>query len=309
MELVLPNCNVPFAMTDVDIKELSGNLLRDLMAKHGVLIFRKQVLSPQELVTVNKIFELHDGVGAKSSNFGWPERRQIVNADNIPDVQVQGNANGMKLPTGLRNEGFHSDSMHCQQFSLPTLTSMYCIEAPTSKGETFFACGRLAFRNLSPMMQIFCQEVKVRYAYQPEKLPEMDQRGIVKLNLDSQVPQNFIVHPLIRTHVDTGERSIIVSCGNVIAMEVCGMVLDRKDSYAFIDFLLHDVVVNPSLFVHAWKKNDFAIWDNRLCLHSGPDISKIVGNRVMQRVRLDGDPRCYQDCAHVWNTGIRYSDI
>ena len=92
-------------------------------------------------------------------------------------------------------------------------------------------------------------------------------------------------------HVDTKEKSIILSCGNIMDMIVCGVVLEQKEAYALVDVLFG----SANVYTHIWSDHDFVIWDNRLCMHSGPDLEKIVGDRVMQRVRLNGHPRCQGD--------------
>lgn len=51
------------------------------------------------------------------------------------------------ISPGFSDEGFHSDGIHCESdpLDLPVITSVFCLEAPDSGGETFLIDSRGAF--------------------------------------------------------------------------------------------------------------------------------------------------------------------
>ena len=61
------------------------------------------------------------------------------------------------------NEGYHCDGLHNQQTQLPVLTSMYCLRAPRSGGETFFACSRDALARASTELRDLARRLSVHY--------------------------------------------------------------------------------------------------------------------------------------------------
>lgn len=126
------------------------------------------------------------------------------------------------------------------------------------------------------------------------------------------------VHPLVRKHPDTGEESINVNCANICFMASRGgtfskpacdgrvkehsctwdephcsdgaeeaVFIDTHDSYRFLLQSLGDGKAVPT-YEHKWMVGDWLLFDNRITLHSGPDLEQSTGSRLMYRVRLDG---------------------
>ena len=242
----------------------------------------------------------------------------------------------LNMLLGLKVEGFHSDAMHAQdefeRRELPVLTSMYCIEAPFKGGETLFACTRTALARIDEEKRSYLRSLRVHYQNEEtgriRGLPIMYKAGCTtvvgvrrfKREHDEKIEreqqqQQFLnlygedsakggpVHPLIRKHVDTGEEAIFLSCGNVAYMEdkTKKVHLSCEESYDLIEKIVADVCSPPNVYEHRWKKNDFVIWDNRVCMHSGPLLENISGRRLFHRVRLRGSQSANADCAKIWD--------
>jgi len=226
------------------------------MSTHALLIFKDQKLTTDDLMTINKKFDYHNESASYDGSFGFVGSKVVQDQDN-PEVQIQGNMKELAQGSGYFNEGYHSDGMHCMQYQLPVLTSMLCKSAPTSGGETFFLCGRRIYRNLTRATQILCEHIQMRYVYDPSQLERVMRNGIVRVNQIRDSPAYRYIHPLVRVHCDTGEKSIYLSCGNVVGLNVCGVDWNAQEAYQFIDFLLKDEEKNR--FAHIWQDNDFVI--------------------------------------------------
>ena len=70
-------------------------------------------------------------------------------------------------------------------------------------------------------------------------------------------------HPLVRTHPTTGKKSLYVEQTYSQGLE--GMT--AEESKPLLEFLRAHVT-QPSFTCRLrWKKNTFAMWDNRNCIH------------------------------------------
>jgi len=291
--------------------------LRELMMTHGLLVFADQHLTPGEEVAVNKLFGYHTDVEVESGT-GWAKnspKSGLALLPSQPEVLCQGTAAlqdhfgltmQLKQVLTYENEGFHSDGVHNLHMNLPVLTSMYTWKAPERGGHTFFSCGRLAFRNASPELQTKARRLRVHYIYDESLgLPIMS-NGIMRAGREDPKKSTWVaealhtVHPLIRTHPETGDESVYLSCGNVDYMEADptatepAIYLDTNASYELVETLVGGVTAEPLVYAHKWKENDFAIWDNRLTLHA-PGKMDVVGSRLHHRVRLPGSATANHD--------------
>lgn len=92
-----------------------------------------------------------------------------------------------------------------------------------------------------------------------------------------------VVHPVVRTHPETGRRSLFVNPG--FTSHIVG--LSRQESDGLLA-LLYDHMTAPEHVVrHKWQPGDVAFWDNRSTLHyAAQDYGH--ADRVMHRVTLRG---------------------
>ena len=93
-----------------------------------------------------------------------------------------------------------------------------------------------------------------------------------------------MVHPVVRTHPETGRRSLFVNPGFTSHI----VELERAESDALLAFLHHHAVRPEFTVRYHWTTGDVGFWDNRSTQHS------VVGDfgserRVIQRVTLRGD--------------------
>ncbi|MDO9173629.1 MAG: TauD/TfdA family dioxygenase, partial [Actinomycetota bacterium] len=98
-------------------------------------------------------------------------------------------------------------------------------------------------------------------------------------------------HPVVRTHPETGRRSLYVNTGFTSHIEG----LSAKESEWLLTHLYAQAAVPEHQCRFRWAANSIAFWDNRACQHyAASDYYPAV--RVMERVTVAGD-RPYFDPA------------
>lgn len=302
----------PFARVRGDLARVrpdrDGPVLQRLLLRHGVLVFPEQVLTPAQELAAYRAFGLHEEGSDFTFGFEhWGLRPAVI--PGFPAVQIQGRCHledhfgfsgtlNMSTVSGYKSEGFHSDGLHDTQDPLPGLTQIYCHTPTTKGGETRFACSRRMLQDRSD--QAFLRKLQVHYLSVESQavrgLPVMT-RGVVcsrrekdlELGVDPDDPRHAdggVVHPLVQAHPVSGEEAVRVSCGNLGYIEAsASMRLSRAESYQLLDDLVGAEC--DAAYVHQWSAGDFVIWDNRLCLHCGPDEDAMDGDRLMHRIRMN----------------------
>jgi alpha-ketoglutarate-dependent taurine dioxygenase len=93
-----------------------------------------------------------------------------------------------------------------------------------------------------------------------------------------------VVHPVVRTHPETGAKVLFVNPGFTSHI----VELERPESDALLSFLYAHSVRPEFVVRYHWSQGDLGFWDNRATQHS------VVGDfgdqhRVIQRVTIKGD--------------------
>jgi taurine dioxygenase len=95
---------------------------------------------------------------------------------------------------------------------------------------------------------------------------------------------NAVLHPIIRTHPETGRRSIYI---NPIRIE--GIVgLDHKEALPLLEELLAHATAPRFQYRHEWRPGDMVMWDNRCLLHKANGDYDMDELRYLYRVMLRG---------------------
>ena len=74
-----------------------------------------------------------------------------------------------------------------------------------------------------------------------------------------------VFHPIIRTHPETGRKSLYFDPGKIVDIVGC----ERAESDALIAELRGYMIQPDAEYRHKWRKGDLVIWDNRDTMHRG----------------------------------------
>ena len=169
----------------------------------------------------------------------------------------------------------------------PTAAFLRATVVSDRGGDTMWGSTTAAFDALSPRMQDFLSGLRVRHdntsfiAGMERKLGAEAARPIAE-KLRAAYPP--VEHPLIRTHPETGRRSILF--GGHFMREIVG--LPRPESDAILAFLSRHID-QPRFHVRwRWDPGDLAVWDERSTVHRGLS-DHYPREREVRRCVIDGE--------------------
>jgi len=260
--------------------ELSGIDLRDpiddeLMARiraawleHLVIFLRDQSLSTaQFLGFARRIGEVIEYPFVK----GLPDFPEVIPVVKLEHERV--NFGGL----------WHSDTAYLER---PPMASMLIArEIPPVGGDTLFASMYAAFEALSPAMQTMLRSLRaINSSAKADASKTREDR--VKSDAREDAHREYTaVHPVVRTHPETGREALYVNVGHTVRFE--GMT--EEESAPLLQFLFQHQVRPEFTCRFTWQPGSIALWDNR-CTQHNPVNDYHGYRRVMHRVTLAGDP-------------------
>jgi len=246
--------------------------IRQTLLEHGVVVFRDQALD-------------HAGQIAFARQLGEPDVHPI--AEGMPEhpemIRVY-------KPAGER--AFFGTSWHTDNtfFERPSaITVLHGVVVPPVGGDTLFASMERAWEGLSAPMKRFLEPLSAVHSARPAFDPKVtgtakyEGKAAIKYRMSDAVYAE-VVHPVIRTHPETGRKSIFV---NPMFTERI-VELERHESDALLA-MLHAHSTRPEYTCRVrWTPRTLVVWDNRQTQHYAID-DYAHHERLMFRVTIGGD--------------------
>ena len=101
------------------------------------------------------------------------------------------------------------------------------------------------------------------------------------------------VHPVVRTHEETGRKSLYANPTHILRIQ--GLADTESDK--LIAELTDHMVATPAQYRHKWQVGDIVIWDNRCALHSATGGYPIEEPRIHWRTTIMQDESAAQRAA------------
>ena len=242
---------------------------------HHVLVFRDQRITPAQQIAFSRRFgPLQIHVLHQFQLAGFEE---VLVVSNIKDEHGQ--------PIGLGDAGvyWHSDLSYKAHPSLGSM--LHAQELPATGGDTLFANMHMAWDTLPAPLRAAVAGLKAEHTYLA-KYAELQKRSPWRPDLsDEQKAQvRPVVHPVVRTHPETGRKALFVS--EHFTTRLVGVPED--ESAALLRELFAHSVRPEHLYRHAWQPHDMVFWDNRSLMHLAagcPDDQR----RKLYRTTIEGD--------------------
>lgn len=161
---------------------------------------------------------------------------------------------------------------------------LYAREIPPVGGDTLFANMYLAYETLSGGMKAFLQGLKaVNSAAKPDAAVGRIQRKTERPTGEDEI-KRVSVHPIVRTHPETGRRALYVNRGHTVKIDG----FSEEESRPILEYLYLQQTRPEFTCRFRWTPGAVAFWDNRAAQHNA--INDYQGyRRVMQRVTLAGE--------------------
>jgi taurine dioxygenase len=254
--------------------DLAGSLddgtireLRTALLEHVVIFFRDQELSPQQLL-------------ALAERFGEPAEYPLIKG--LPECPLV--LPVIKEPHERTNFGgiWHSDTAYLERPALGTL--LYALQTPPAGGDTLFANMYLAYETLSDGMRRLLEGLRgVNVAGKPVTLKTREEMHS-KRGTAADPEAISAVHPVVRTHPETGRRALYVNFAHTLRFED----MTEEESEPLLGYLFAHQIKPEFTCRFRWRPGSLAFWDNRASQHY--PLNDYHGHRrVMHRVTLIGD--------------------
>ena len=178
---------------------------------------------------------------------------------------------------------------------------LYAKECPAYGGDTMFANQYLAYETLSDGMKSLLEGLQAVHTSAMEHGGEEARFGAVSKDHaatpqdrafaetppapgEADVTEN--THPVVRTHPDTGRKSLYVNRG--FTSRFAGMTVE--ESLPLLEFLWQHAARPEFTCRYAWSPNAVTVWDNR-CVHHYALNDYYGERRHMQKITVSEDSR------------------
>ena len=255
------------------LSEQTIGQLRAALNDNLVIFFRDQTLTPAE----------HARFGA---SFGTLHIHPLIKGlDDQPEV--------MEFVKEPRETGYvvggewHSDLTFTAEPSMASI--LYAHEVPPYGGDTLFANMYLAYESLSDGMRRLLDGLRAVHSAAASygaggRFQKNKEKGQGKMRIKQDLSGDEVVHPVVRTHPETGRKLLYINRGFAQRFEN----MTREESKPLLDFLCAHLARPEFTCRFRWKEGSVAFWDNRCTQHLA--VNDYDGyRRRMHRVTINGN--------------------
>ena len=186
------------------------------------------------------------------------------------------------VSTRSRGIHWHTDVTFVKRPPLGSI--LRAVVIPDAGGDTLFSDQQAAFESLSPALQDFLSGLTAVHDGKAQFQGILDRVGEGHWEGERFTELEPVEHPVVRTHPETGARTLFVNPGFTSHIKELG----RNESDALLAFLYEHSVRPEHVVRWKWTAGDIGFWDNRATQHA---VAGDFGDahRVIQRVTLRGD--------------------
>lgn len=252
-----------------DLDDAVIHEIRQALLDHSVIFFRDQHIDRDQ----HKAFTRRFG-----NIFIHPNYNGVSADPEIVDIRREP---GDKKIVG---EDWHTDTTMVAEPPMGAI--LYAIEVPPYGGDTLFANQYLAYETLSPGLRRTVENLRAIHTDRMVAGPQagMNAQRSTKVREDADWRETISVHPVVRTHPETGRKLLFVNRSYTVGFE--GWT--EAESRPLLEYLLEHGHRPEFTCRFRWANGSIAFWDNRCTKHlavhdAGPF------RRIMRRTQICGD--------------------
>ena len=267
---------------DVDLsEELDLRTFQEIertFNERSVVLFRGQRMSDADHVRFSRCFgelEIH-------------VLREYVKPAH-PEIYVLSNIIENGRPIGIKDAGnyWHTDLSYTRAPSRGSI--MYALEVPHRDGEplgdTQFASTAAAYNALPGDMKRRLSGLHAVHRFWDRYIRERRAAGSdVVASEARRAATPDVVHPVVRTHPQTGHKCLYVNEGFTVSL--VGMPDD--EARTLLQTLYAHCTQPQFVYRHQWRVGDVVMWDNCATIHHATVDYALPERRLMQRTTLKG---------------------
>jgi taurine dioxygenase len=241
-----------------DLDNRTAQAVHDALVEHIAIFFPGQHLTPQQMERFVR-------------RFGEPLVHPYLHA-------VEGSAyvhELRKTPSQTVNfgNGWHADFTFLERPS--SANALYARTIPDFGGDTVFINTAMAYDALSEGMKRMLSGMRAVHRVHARYVTDVD----VMANQKGRVADEQCLHPVIRTHPESGRKLLYINPSFCPQFED----MTEEESKPILDYLVA-MMTRPEFQIrYRWAEDTFGIWDNRSSLHTA--LNDYQGKlRVMHRM-------------------------
>jgi taurine dioxygenase len=252
-----------------DAADAAVAAVRRALLDHGVIFFREQRFDAVQHKALARRF---GDIFIHPNFYGTQPDPEIVEIRREPgDTRIVG-------------EEWHTDTTMMPEPPMGAI--LYAIEVPPYGGDTLFANQYLAYEALSDGMKRLLGGLRAVHSDRKVAGPRagVNQGRSTRARDDEAWRETVSVHPVVRTHPETGRKLLYVNASYTVGFED----MTEDESAPLLAHLLAHGHRPEFTCRFRWATGSVAFWDNRCTKHlaihdAGPF------RRVMRRVQIAGD--------------------
>ncbi len=244
--------------------------LRELWARHPVLVFRRQALSERELADFSALFGPLERV--VRTEWASPVVPEVGLISNLKDGQAQ--------PIGGLGDGelqWHSDQSY--MMNPATGAALYAVELPPEGGTTSWVDLAAVYAGLPDRVKQLGDGRQGVFSYVKRLAGYQGGDRVISPEAKRKTPR--VSHPLVHTHPATGRKALYLDSTTTIGIEE----MDDASGAALLDELYSFATQPEFVYRHVWQVGDLVMWDNGLTMHRR-DRFDPTARRLMKRTTI-----------------------
>jgi len=255
-----------------EIEDSDFDRVHQAFLDHSFIVIRDQQLTPENHI-------------ALTGRFGTP-KGHILHQYLLPDhpmILVISNKKENGRPMGIEDAGryWHTDVSY---EDLPPMASMlYGLEVPPEGGDTLFASQYAAYNNLPQELKDNIANLRALHRFNYSQIQNNIGSARTPLTNEQEAQLTGAIHPVVRTHPETGRKALYVNPGFTVSIE--GMTVEESD--VLLAELFSYATDAAVIYCHNWKPLDLVLWDNRCLMHHATTYSS-THIRHMHRTTICG---------------------
>ena len=255
----------------IDVRKLDDATFATLYRtwlESNVLVVRGQELEIGDFLAYSRRFGLLEPHPSKSTRHPDCPEVTLLGVNKFgPDGQLD-------MAIYRRGaEGWHTDGAYDE---VPfKATQLYALAIPSRGGDTLFASMYTAYDALPERLKQRLEDLQGAYVYGGRR------KKTALLNPEDR-DRKPALHPIIRTHSETGRKALYFDPGKILRIEG----VEPEESDALIDELTGYMIQPGTEYHHKWRKGDVVIWDNRCSYHKAAGDYPPEEDRIHWRVSI-----------------------
>jgi taurine dioxygenase len=249
------------------------------LGRHGVLCFRQQSISPQNLRDFSARFGgLQHGVSG-------------IHEPGFPEISVLSNVIENGKPIGLPDAGqdWHTDMSYNNTIGFVNV--LHAIKVPQRNGkalgDTLFADMHAAFEGLAPELKSQLADYTVTHDFNKFWEGMVSRPGSTRKPLTpaQRAKRPPSAHPIFLTHPITGRKVLYCNPGYAIRINE----LSEPKSDRMLSVLFEHQLQSQYQYRHSWEVGDVLMWDHIGTLHNALPDYEPHEHRLMKRCQVMAD--------------------